>query len=33
MAVPPLRSDFLEFGPILDFFDESGPDLQQKSEF
>ena len=26
-AVPPLRSDFPDFGPIPDFFDESGPEM------
>ena len=31
--VPPLRSDFQDFGPFPDFFDESGPILQQKSGF
>ena len=25
--VPPLRSDFPDFGPIPDFFDESGPEM------
>ena len=26
-AVPPLRSDFPDFGPIPDLFDESGPEM------
>ena len=26
-TVPPLRSDFADFGPIPDFFDERGPEL------
>ena len=37
LPVPPLRSDFPDFGPIPDFFHKSGPekgpDLQPKSGF